>query len=150
MEPTTHKHIDIDLSRTSCKTHGTHSRECPMHMERGLHARPCAMLMKLAAHFVRTGDGESVQFTVRDNTVNPANGILGMFGLVGGKGSVLTVTVRGADAQRAEGLLDAVEAVVRHPCPEDAVYTPDAARSLGLCSDVVAVLRHSVRNLKPE
>ena len=121
-----------------------------MHMERGLHARPCAMLMKLAAHFIRSQDGESVEFTVRGHTVNPARGILGMLGLIGGKGAAITVTVRGAEADRAQGLLDAVEALVRDPCPEDAVYESDAARRLGLRPEVVEALLSSVSKLRPE
>jgi phosphotransferase system HPr-like phosphotransfer protein len=108
------------------------------------------MLMKLAAHFVRAKDGESVEFTVGDHTVNPGNGILAMLGLLARKGGTLTVTVRGAETERAQGLLDAVQAVVGHPFPEDAVYQPDAAQEIGLKPELVEILRLSINNLRPE
>lgn len=118
-----------------------------MNMERGLHARPIVMLMKLAKHFVRSEDGERVEFRVNDHSINPERGIIAMLGLIGGKGSMLSVTVRCAEAERALGLLDSVQALVGNGCPEGVIHEPDAAERIGLKQDLVDVLRRSIRGL---
>jgi len=121
-----------------------------MNIENGLHARPIVMLMKLAKHFVRSEEGERVEFIVNNHAVNPRQGIIAMLGLVGGKGSVLGVTVRCAEAERAQGLLDSVQALVCHACPEDAIHRPDAAEKIGLKPELVDLLRRSIQSLRPE
>jgi phosphotransferase system HPr-like phosphotransfer protein len=150
MKPVSINTHHVDLSASSCGVHEVFSRECVMNMERGLHARPIVMLMKLAKHFVRSEDGERVEFHVSQHTVNPERGIIAMLGLAGGFGGRLGVTVRCAEAERAQELLNAVQAVVGHACPEDALYQPEAALKLGLKPELVDILRRSVNPLRPE
>lgn len=150
MDLVSRNQVTPNLSISSCSVYEVFSRECPLNIECGLHARPIVMLMKLAKHFVRSEDGERVEFTVNDHAVNPRQGIIAMLGLVGGKGSVLGVTVRCAEAERAKGLLDSVQALVCHTCPEEAIHRPDAAEKIGLKPELVDVLRCSIRSLTPE
>lgn len=150
MEPVSSNKPHIDLSACSCGARVVFSRDCVMNMERGLHARPIVILMKLAKHFVRSAEGETVEFRVNQHTVNPERGIIAMLGLVGGLGSVLGVTVRCSEAERAQELLDTVQVLVGHPCPEEAIYQPDAAQKLGIKPELIDVLRRSVNTLRPE
>lgn len=149
MEPVASKQSGVDLSQASCGVHHVVSRPCPVNMENGLHARPTVMLMKLAAYFTRIGDVKGVEFTVGEHTVNPLRGFLGMLGLAAGKGSILIVTAVCEDPERATGLFNAIEAIMRHPCPEDAIVLSDAAQILGLQPEIVELLGPPVKRLRP-
>ncbi len=71
--------------------------------ERGLHARA-------AARFVKTAEQFGAEITVsKDEHTVPARSIMGLLLLVAGRGSAITVTANGADAQEA---LNALEALV--------------------------------------
>ena len=134
----------IDLSTTSGVERAVFSRECEVKMEYGLHARPSVMLIKLSKHFVSVHDGASVEFKVGDYCVNPAQGFLAMLSLVAGTGSVIVASVRGLEPERAREFLDAVQSLVGHPCPEEAIYASDATQQLSLAPAVVEALRRSI------
>ena len=136
----------IDLSATSGVERRGFIRECVINIENGLHARPSVMLMKLSSHFFSAENGESAEFRVGDQTVNPAHGILSMLGLVAGKDSVLVAKALGVEAERANAFFDAVAAVVSHPFPEHAIYESDATEKFGFAPGIAEVLRQSIDN----
>lgn len=138
-----------DLSNAAGVVRDPVSRDLTVGIKAGLHTRPVVLLIKLSKAFLDPDKGESVEFTAGDYSVNPKNNFLGMLMLAAGNGSTLRVTVRGVEQEPANRFLDAVQSMVSHPCPEEAIHQPDAAQTFGLSPTIVDKLQRSIVEALP-
>ena len=76
----------------------------------GIHARPAALFVKTASQF------DSELLVEKEGSIVSAKSIMGLLTIEGGKGAVLKITAKGADAEEA---LDALESLVKQKFFED-------------------------------
>jgi len=86
-------------------------REIVIENQKGLHARPSSAFARVASQF-----DSSISVSTEEGFPVDGRSIMGLMTLTAGKGTILTIEIKGPDAQEA---IDAIHALIKRKFNED-------------------------------